>query len=417
MRDSFYTAIGMPMIDTKRLFRNMYLSKNGEELKTVFTSKAVPSLQNFIEARDNLYMWVYNHHTVVYSNFLYSYIFRRLQHNAEDATNNKKPCMYKSLKKEDNGTIVTFQAEKGKLEKSVLFSTEAIVDNLCSDSDMLYILNAQHRFFNKNNPDPDEKIRGALTLIDNLKQRKFLKPWWKTLFEFQNFMNEKFKDDEIRKRIENYISSDESRNGKIDGAEFRSQIAKNVKAFSQALFERGKLKQRLMDGDFYIIQNSTRFFKPDTIEKFVIYLKENEVVGTPGDVDEYSGNYYGKYLSKLLPHKDYSRMYVEKGFYLFVARYDVKDDATGEGKREYYNWIEKIFVFVVEELVNLGEDGFKEKFQVNDEDEDKQKRKQAVKTNEKKFFEDNFELFKKQYLQAPEPSQAQHEETASIVGG
>lgn len=60
MRDSYYTAISVPMIDTQRLFRNMYLSKSGEELKTVFKSKAVASLQNFIEARDNLYMWVYN---------------------------------------------------------------------------------------------------------------------------------------------------------------------------------------------------------------------------------------------------------------------------------------------------------------------------------------------------------------------
>ena len=79
MRDSYMTGIGTPKIDTLRLFRNMYLNK---EYSIIFTSRAVPALQNMIDARDELYMYVYNHHAVVFSDYLNSYIFRRLSHNS-----------------------------------------------------------------------------------------------------------------------------------------------------------------------------------------------------------------------------------------------------------------------------------------------------------------------------------------------
>ncbi len=87
MRDSLYTGIGTPRIDTKRLFRNLRITK---EYKLVFMSKAVPTLQNLIESRDSLYMWVYNHHSVIYSDFIYGYIFRRLGHNAEKINESEK---------------------------------------------------------------------------------------------------------------------------------------------------------------------------------------------------------------------------------------------------------------------------------------------------------------------------------------
>ena len=79
MRDAMFTGIGTPTIDTHRLFRNMHLT---EQYELVFTSKAVPALQNMIESRDGLYMYVYNHQAVVLSDFMNSYILRRLSHNA-----------------------------------------------------------------------------------------------------------------------------------------------------------------------------------------------------------------------------------------------------------------------------------------------------------------------------------------------
>ena len=53
MRDSYLTGIGTPAIDTQRLFRNMFLD---DKYLLVFTSKAVPVLQNMIDARDGLYL-------------------------------------------------------------------------------------------------------------------------------------------------------------------------------------------------------------------------------------------------------------------------------------------------------------------------------------------------------------------------
>lgn len=83
MRDSLFTGINVPTVDTHRLFKNMYL-KSRQDYSIVFTHRAVPSLQNMVESRDQLYMYVYNHHAAIFSDFMYSYIFRRLDHNAKD---------------------------------------------------------------------------------------------------------------------------------------------------------------------------------------------------------------------------------------------------------------------------------------------------------------------------------------------
>jgi HD superfamily phosphohydrolase len=82
MRDAYLTGIGTPRIDTHRLFRNMYLCDSGE-YNLVFTQRAIPSLQNMISSRDELYMYVYNHHAAVLSDFMMTYIFRRLDHNVQ----------------------------------------------------------------------------------------------------------------------------------------------------------------------------------------------------------------------------------------------------------------------------------------------------------------------------------------------
>ena len=81
IRDSYMTGIGTPTIDTNRLFRNIYLN---DDLAIVFSNRAVPALQNMVDARDELYMYVYNHHAVIFSDFMYTYIIRRLAHNARD---------------------------------------------------------------------------------------------------------------------------------------------------------------------------------------------------------------------------------------------------------------------------------------------------------------------------------------------
>ncbi|MEL7655726.1 MAG: hypothetical protein AAGU75_07445, partial [Bacillota bacterium] len=214
MRDSFFTGIGTPVIDTQRLFRNMYFN---DKLSLVFTSRAVPALQNMIESRDGLYMYVYNHHAVIFSDFIYTYITRRMAHNTEAFLSMVYPEKNdRELKDELRGTASPFRIpELGLVAKPYLFSTEAIVDWHRSDSDLLSALNEIHAHYGaasderlstlearvakyKGTPSGDDieklngKITKALELVHQLKTRKFLKPWWKTVFEFSNFMNQYF---------------------------------------------------------------------------------------------------------------------------------------------------------------------------------------------------------------------------------
>lgn len=130
MRDAFYTGIAVPAIDTKRLFKNMFISNRYE---IAYTSKAVPVLQTILEGRDNLYLWVYNHHTVVYTDFLYYYIFRRLHHNTDRSrklVNCDKKCPH---------------YEAGIFKHEKLFSVDAVIDQMASDSSLRHCLVRLHR--------------------------------------------------------------------------------------------------------------------------------------------------------------------------------------------------------------------------------------------------------------------------------
>lgn len=220
-------------------------------------SKAVPALQNLIESRDSLYMWVYNHHSVIYSDFIYGYIFRRLGHNAENSGEKDKIFA-------------------GIVPKNIIFSVDSILSQFYSDSDVQAILSIQYRLkitgtyessFNKD-------IERALILVERLLQRKFLKPWWKTVFEFNNFMSRNFPDDYIRSQICKYVSHKGELG--LDPSEFRSQIAKNVLYLTEKMYEEHVIEKKLSDGDFFIVQRSNRFFELETIENFIIYLRKNE---------------------------------------------------------------------------------------------------------------------------------------------
>ena len=354
MRDSLYTGIGTPKIDTKRLFRNIKISK---DYKLVFMSKAIPVLQNLIESRDNLYLWVYNHHLVIYSDFIYGYIFRRLGHNAKKA--GKESKIY-----------------AGIVPENFIFSVDSIISQLYSDSDVQAILNVQYRLslgsssryskITSNKKILNKDITRALALVKRLQNRSFLKPWWKTVFEFNNFMQRNFPDDSIRSKICRYVSH-KGEYG-LDPYEFRSQIAKHVIYFTNKMHCEKIIDKELTDGDFFIVQRSNRFFELETIENFIIYLRKNEIIDTPNDVIDSTDNYYGKVLTNLIPQKEYSSMYQIDGFYIYVQKYEksFKENQISNKRKKrnlYYNLIEKSFVFIATELIKLGEISFVNMFQ------------------------------------------------------
>lgn len=423
MRDSLFTGIGVPTIDTDRLFRNMHLS---EQYSLVFTSKAVPVLQNMIEARDNLYMYVYNHHTAVFSDFIFSYIQRRMDHNARAFYK----IMYPSLFPTEFSFVQMGLAEfpvsrQGLVLKPYLFSSDAVVEGNRSDSDwislvnVIYIASKQNRntdyisigieaaieeeradlvvppggrkqckhfswskygkkaerhcerFVPWHNPSEEDcgklakQIKRTYSLVDRYQSRKFLKPWWKTIFEFQNFMSRNFYDDNIRKQLCDFIYKDGEYG--LPAAEFRSQLAKHVKYVTQRLYKENAFRMFLNDDDLFVVERSIRFFDQNTIEKLDIALQTNEIVGVPIETvnKDSPRGYYIKNLTSIIPQKDYSSLYGERSFYVYSRDFshDVEvKNYSPEEVQKFNRVVEQIFVFTAEELIRRGEQDFVERF-------------------------------------------------------
>ena len=443
IRDSYLTGIGTPTIDTQRLFRNMYLDKN---YSLVFTSRAVPALQNMIDARDGLYLYVYNHHAVVYSDFLNTYISRRLYHNAKALYRAIYPTMTEPELETQYQQFPSIFA-LGIVPKTYLFSVNAVQMEHHADSAWLFLLNHVHITYQqvlksincpgdlenfpkeiqeKKQMEISEKIKIKLCeelkrldlkpvlsadstaeapryhephtefseetkkvladrlyismqLIHQSMRRHYLKPWWKTVFEFTNFMSHYFRDDRVREQVGKFVC-DKGVYG-LEADEFRSQIAKHVIFITQKLVNEGKAEQiglleALNEGDFFVIQRSPRFFAPDAIKKIEIALKSNEILGPPTDINRQVHEYYIKTLTNIIPQKVYSSIYAKEGFYIFSKRISDTNQAKEEEKNRHYELLERIFAFVAKELVDRGEFEFIRMFQnreIANEDATKQK--------------------------------------------
>ncbi len=376
MRDSLFTGIGAPKIDTHRLFRNMYLN-NAMDYNIVFTNRAVPSLQNMIESRDELYMYVYNHHTSVFSDFMFSYIFRRLAHN-EHYFRTLKYCV------ESGEEISAYCSNElnllGLVSKEYLFSPEAIFVYNRSDSDFVSLLNNIDSYYTsdkkteivrgllrtsdnsseKSINDLCDNIKRAHKLVSNYQKRQYLKPWWKTSSEFNNFIKANFRDDRVREQLCNWICKGE---GELKSDEFRSQLAKNVSYITKEIKTKnfGLIKELEKD-EFFVIQRSSHFFDSKTIGELDIALKSNEILGSPGDVKSCSGNFYIKSLTNVIPQRDYYSMYAENSFYIFSKSLEIVDHnepLTHDKRSRHYQLIEQIFVFVATTIIKDGIRTFK----------------------------------------------------------
>lgn len=384
MRDSYLTGIGTPKIDTKRLFRNMYLD---EQYHLIFTSRAVPALQNMIDARDGLYMYVYNHHAVVYSDFLNTYISRKLSRSAGallDAVRARNPklpgdlgleeAVRKSLAgKADQLAGLDLRA-MGFVPKSYLFSVEAVVRDGRSDSQWQSLLREIDNYYRRQGgrrerteedqeevrrklaldidrvlgsektkkTDPSEQAADlarrtyhTMQLVEQCLTRDYLKPWWKTVFELTSFMDHHFQDDRVHQRARKFICSGGDHG--LDDAEMRSQIAKHVayitrklnkdyekqqagKENARTLGEQLHLVRALEEGEFFVVQRKTSFLTEENIERLEIALKNSEALGAPSDVTRQINGYYMKMLTNISPQKKYDSIYDKEGFYVFSKK-------------------------------------------------------------------------------------------------
>lgn len=408
MRDSCMTGIGTPMIDTHRLFRNMYLN---EQYALVFTSRAVSTLQNMIEARDGLYMYVYNHHAVVFSDFMYTYILRRLDHNSRD--------FQKLLGAPASNLEVGPITELGILPKNYLFSLKAVIDKNRSDSDLISQLNdIYHALQDKYCSVLDETVlenvlaerikeksgNGEMLiegsqkpLLDNMYRvymlierhlnRDYLKPWWKTYSEFSNFIERNFLSDKVRGQLCDWICN--RKDDRPAGDEFRSQLAKHVNAITNKLFEEDTDKicglcKPLGDGEFFVIQRSSRFFDPETIRELDIAQKINTILGSQGDVKYSTSEYYVKELTNIIPQRDYYSLYAKNSFYIFSKPLDAKEYSSPSERKRHYQMIEQIFVFVATTLIERGAEDFWVRFE---KEMTKEKRAEKEKDSQDKMYD------------------------------
>lgn len=404
MRDAFFTGINAPKIDTKRLFKNMYFDK---DYNIVFTSKAVPTLQNIIESRDNLYMYVYNHHTVVYTDFIYTYAIERMTDSARIFTliNNPKVKTKDELNRIiDNDLDDKMVFSLGLVLKPYLFSVESVIYNNSSDSDFISLIN----IFSSHNHDGIYTIKlilennikiqhynnilleqlslrvlYTLKIINRLRSRDFLMPWWKTVYEFTVFMKKNFTDHCIRKDLGKYICS--GGNYGLSAKLFRSELGKNVISVFNNFIQKHKDKysniQELEEGDFFVAHRSTSFLGPETIEKLHIALSSTK------NHNNVKNNFYIKPLTTVIPQKNYNAVYDKDGFYIYSSTECIDVEL-----------LEKVFVFVATELVKKGEQNLLELIAPSKKPNITfLEHEQTIQENEKKLQSELYEKFCKIY--------------------
>lgn len=411
MRDTVFTGINVGRIDTKRLFKNIFF-EDDKSYNLVFSSKAVPALQNYIDARDALYMYVYNHHAAVLADSLNSYIIRRLARNAERflylmdlsfqnaPSKNLNPAGIKDMVW-DRDYIYAL----GLVPRNYIFSIESIVDENRSDSDWISLVNTIYtRYANsdaqliegyllglmedcyfegwrtiysgkkydkshakdvcskilcgENGRRLVEKLMLTYKIISDYKKRKFLKPWWKTLSQFSIFLERNYKDvsfsgythEDIRGKVCRMITYGTK---EVPADQLRAQIAKLVVFIANEIYrkqDKGKVRilEPLQEGDFFISERSTRFNEIENIRKLKIVFGLTELEKSQNG----EVDYITKSLDDVIPQKDYKSIYNKESFYVYSRPLN-SEIYCAERKRQHYQCIEEIFVYSTIKFLQL----------------------------------------------------------------
>lgn len=273
MRDAYMTGVTVPAIDTTRLFKNIMV--NPATKKITYLDKALPVIQNIIDARDSLYLWVYNHHTVVYTDFLVEFYIKHLGVNWEKSQ------------------------YLDRLNPYDFFSCKAISNYLVSDPDLQSILKSPlKKMMETGSSEPiDITPESTSTYVSNytkrifpqLFARDFLKPLWKTIYEYTKFLEENIRDESV---IEELISKMCDKN-----YAYRRHVVKRI-------IEECKLNH----GEIFIIPRSNKFYSLNSATTFKVYLEGRDIE-----------------ISKLLPQRDFGELYNNVSFYVFCKEEKLLD--------------------------------------------------------------------------------------------
>lgn len=226
VRDSFMTGVNVPQIDLVRLFKNIYI--NPRNKKITYYNNALPVIQNIIDARDSLYLWVYNHHTAVYSDFIMEFYIKHQIANFE------------------NSKFVD------RIDPEKYFSCHAIADELISDSDVYSKLKRI-----------DVNITGNVSnytkkLYPQIFERKILKTLWKTLYQYNQFLKDNIHDERIQKEIIKKMCDKDN--------VYRAYVVRK-------LIE----KNNLSHGEIFIVPRSNKFYSLNKKSDFFVYLDNKDI--------------------------------------------------------------------------------------------------------------------------------------------
>lgn len=203
LRDAFMSGAELIAIDIERLLSAYTLHND----TIAFSGKALSTIASLVHGRNALYTWVYNHHITVYTD-----------------------CLLRRL--------VGHLTEKIPKAKESLFSFQAIADRLVDDYDLI-------AFVRRNLTD--DKAR---TLYNQLFNRTFYKSLWKTVFEFENLIEDPVHQDDFIRLV----------------GQFRKEEG-GLEELERRIIE---ADGNLAEGDFYIAVAEFKPFVP-VIDK-VIYI-------------------------------------------------------------------------------------------------------------------------------------------------
>jgi HD superfamily phosphohydrolase len=233
LRDNYMVGnIGSP-IDIKRLFNSIYLNKKKYDI--IFKTGALSSLKNYIDCRDSIYMWVCNHHLVVYTDFLYKEALKKI---FEIQKEKEEEGLQKYKKKDD------------------LFSCNAIIKKMPTDNEIHCLLRDIFNDLSDKKTLPPEK-KYLINLLKQLYERtnKFT-PLYKTRKGYMDLLVAIDKGD--------IYDIDKELNKIIEGDKFKDFL-QHVKNFLKTK------KINFKDGDFLVLKKANKDLKAKEVASIKIY--------------------------------------------------------------------------------------------------------------------------------------------------
>ncbi len=150
LRDNYMTGASLASLDKERLLTSYTVS---DKNNLVLSGKGLSLVTNLIVGRNQVYMWVYQHHKVVFTDSL--------------------------LRK-----MISTLIDEGLIKTEDFFSKNAVTEKLIDDYDIVSEIRTNAK-----------KSKKVSYLYSMWREHKFLKPCWKHAFEFNKKIDGEAKND------------------------------------------------------------------------------------------------------------------------------------------------------------------------------------------------------------------------------